>query len=128
MAEIHWGLTVQVVEGPQLALTRVLQVEAYDAVDVTVPPGETVEVQLQPGAAGQVQLLLVRAEPAGEELTYAVNDAHGTAIPLDNVQFLVGSGALGLLGAPPHSLFFTNGLGAPASISILIGRKAVPHA
>jgi hypothetical protein len=42
---------------------------------------------------------------------------------LDAQQLLMGDGAVGLLGDPPESLSFTNGLGEAASIEILVGRK-----
>ena len=43
---------------------------------------------------------------------------------LDTLQVLIGSGAVGLLGAAPTRLLFSNALGGPVKIQILVGRKA----
>ena len=126
MAEkITWTLTVQVSGGPKISKTEPLQVDAYDKIDMVITDGANdKEVQLQPGSASQVDFLLVSSDQYGADLTYKVSNVAGSAIKLDTLQLLMGEGAVGLLGAAPDKLFFSNGLGTDAAIEILIGRKA----
>lgn len=131
MAEkIHWALTVQVVGGPKISASKTINhVDAYDKIDVVINAGEEEEVQVQPGDPGQVQFLLIRSDryaPPEQEtpgLSYKVNGT-GKAIELDALQLLMGDGAVGLLGAGPKTLVFSNELDQDASIEILVGRKA----
>lgn len=109
--------------------THTIEAEAYDRIDVTVPTGapNTATVQVQPGGAGQVQLLLVTASayPAdgtgAAQLTYAVDG--GSSIDLDAPLLVVGSGAVGLLG-DVNEIVFTNDSDEPIDVSILVGRDA----
>jgi hypothetical protein len=131
MAEtVNWSIAVQVPAGPRVAQSGALQVDAYDKVDVSVEDGaEDLEVQLQPGGAGQVQLLVIATTQASSDLSYKVNDAGGDPIVLDQpVHAYFGSGPVALLdpGAGPNTLFFTNESGAPAVVQVLVGRKAIP--
>lgn len=128
--KINWTLSVQVVGGPKISVSQTMEVEAYDKIDVTVPGGDdttpgTATVEVQPGGASQVKFLLITSSLYDAKLTYKVNG--GTeAVKLDALQLLMGSGAVGLLETTPQQLAFTNkaGLFAPASIQILVGRKA----
>lgn len=128
--KIHWALTVQVVGGPKISESKTIPVEAYDKIDIVIEAGQEKEVQVQPGDPGQVQFLLIRsdryASPEKEtpDLSYKVNGT-GKAIELDALQLLMGDGAVGLLGAGPKTLVFSNELDEDASIEILVGRMAV---
>lgn len=125
MAEkIAWTLSVQVTQGPKIADGKTIEVDAYDKVDVTIAAGTNRTVQVQPGGAGQVQLLLVKASEYGTNLTYKVNDPANPSIALDALLLLMGNGAVGLLGAAPTSLIFSNGLANDVSIQVLVGRNA----
>jgi hypothetical protein len=120
---INWTFNVQVVGGPQIAVTRPVPVDAYDKIGVKVQDGETETVEIQPGDEGRVQFLLINSDWLGDALTYKVN-AQGDAIKLDAPQVLVGDGAVGLLGEPPNSLEVTNDSTQEANIEIIVGRKA----
>jgi hypothetical protein len=127
-ATIKWSLSVQVVGGPAISLSDVLTVEAYDKVNVTVGAGTQKKVEVQPGAAGQVQFLLISSDRYNDldpahDLTYKVDT---TSVTLDAPQLLVGSGLVELLPAAPGELEFTNGLDEDAAIEILVGRDATP--
>ena len=98
------------------------RVEAYDSVDVTVPVAGA-EVAVQPSGAGKVTLFLLTADTYSSDLTYSV--AGGASdVPLDGPQLLLGAGAVGLLGAAPTTLTFTNNTAAEVDVHIRIGRDA----
>jgi hypothetical protein len=123
--KINWTLNVQVVEGPTISMSQTMIVDAYDKIEVIVSDGSADEdIEIQPGGAGQVQFLMIRSDKYDSHLTYKVNAADAKPIILDALQVLVGDGAIGLLGAAPEKLFFSNGTGVNATIEILVGRKA----
>ena len=131
MAEtVNWSIAVQVPTGPRVAQSGALQVDAYDKLEVSIDDGaEDLEVQLQPGGAGQVRLLVIATTQASADLSYKVNDAGGDAITLDQpVHAYFGTGPVSLLdaGSGPNTLFFTNESGGPAVVQVLVGRKAIP--
>lgn len=116
----------EVASGPTIKESRTLTVDAYDKMSVTVPDGTTnLEVQLQPGAAGSVRLLIVKSSQYGAALKYTVNTGTTDRV-LDEPHVLIGTGAVGLFGSEPTKLFFDNALGADAQIQILVGRDATP--
>jgi hypothetical protein len=118
-------LNVQVVGGPKISEAKTLDVQAYDKIDVTIADGAADEdVEIQPGGAGQVQFLLIRSDQYGDKLTYKVNSAGASPVILDAQHVLIGAGAVGLLGAAPTKLLFSNALGKVATVHILVGRKA----
>jgi hypothetical protein len=127
--KIYWKVEVQAEGGPKIAESQNVSVEAYDSIDVVVKAGVSEEdVQVQPGGAGQVQLLVIKSSEYSTDLTYSVNAAEGTAsnrIKLDTLQMFVGDGAVGLFGAtPPQTLYFYNNTSNDITIQILVGRKA----
>lgn len=125
-------LRVEVTGAGTESATHTLDAEAYDKIHVTVPTGSpgTATVEVQPGGAGQAQLLLITANSypldgtGAAELTYEV-DGSGTAVALDAPLLLVGSGALGLLGAV-NTIVFSNASDADISVTLLVGRDATP--
>jgi hypothetical protein len=128
--KINWTVNVQVVRGPKIFVSDIIDVDAYDKIDVTIEPDASdKEVQIQPGDLGQVQFLLIKSDQYGDGLTYKVNDVNNDAIKLDALQVLIGNGAVGLFEESPAKLLFSNeleldGVKIPASVEILIGRKA----
>jgi hypothetical protein len=121
---INYTLGVQIPNGPAVSIAQSAAIEAYDSISVQIPDGAADEsVDVQPGGAGQVVFLLVSSDQYGAKLTYKVNNA-STANELDAQLLLAGQGAMGLLGAAPNTLKFSNALGVPATIQILVGRKA----
>ena len=116
--------TVQMGSTLQRSVSTVLEVDAYDVIEVPVADGASDdEVEVQPGA--HVSLLMITSDSYDPPLTYKVNDAGHPARTLDQPQVFVGAGAVSLLDAsPPGSLFFSNGTGKDARISILVGRNA----
>lgn len=119
-------VSADVASGPKLKESRTLAIDAYDKISVAVPDGTTdLEVELQPGGAGSIQLLIVKSNVYGDDLKYTVN-ADTTDHVLDQPHVLIGTGSVGLYGAEPTKLVFDNALGEEAQIQILVGRDATP--
>jgi hypothetical protein len=112
------------------ATQKIEPVEAYGKIEVTVParsnstPGELL-VDVQPGDAGQVQLLFITAGTYSEDLSYTVTGG-AADVTLDGPQLLVGSGAVELLGSEQKSLTFSNDTDEAVSVQIVVGRDATP--
>jgi len=111
--------------GPKLKESRTLAVDAYDKISIDVPDQGNLEVEIQPGGAGSIELLLVTSSVYGADLKYTVN-ADNTDRILDQPHVLVGSGSVALFGQEPEKLTFDNTTGEDAQIQILVGRDATP--
>ena len=123
---IIFDVAAAVASGPTIKSSRTVVVDAYDKISVTVPYGSSdLEVEIAPGAAGTVKLLLVTSSAYGEDLTYKVN-ADAADHALDEPHVLTGAGAVALLDAAAAKLTFANALGSDADVQILIGRDATP--
>jgi hypothetical protein len=120
--KINWTLNVQVVGGPKVAASDVLEVDAYDKIEAVIPAGASATVNVQP--SGGAQFLLITAS-SYENLTYKV-DASGTTVTLDDPHVLIGSGAVSLLGSTQSQFAFSNGSAADVTVNILVGRDATP--
>jgi hypothetical protein len=118
-------INADVALGPKLKESRKLAVDAYDKISVGVPDQNTLDVEIQPGGAGSIQLLLVTSSVYGADLKYTVN-ADATEHVLDQPHVLVGTGSVGLFGQEPEKLVFDNKTGQDAQIQILVGRDATP--
>jgi len=128
---VSWKLNVEIQSGPSLLVTNAVQVDAYDRIEIRVPdttasPTATT-VDVQPGAAGKIQALLIRSTKYGDNLTYRVHDNTTPERALNDALFLVGAGSLDLLedtAAPLDKLLVTNTTGQEVVLEIVIGRKA----
>lgn len=124
-------LRVEVAGAGTSSATHTVEAEAYDKIEITVPTGSpnTATVDVQPGGAGQVQVLLVTASDypvdgsGAAQLTYTVDG--GSAIDLDAPLLVTGSGAVGLLGSV-NQIEFTNDSDEEVDVSIVVGRDATP--
>ena len=119
---------VQLSSGLQLTTSTLISVEAYDVVEVPIPDAAVdKELQVQPGGTGEVKFMIITSNPYSDQLTYKVNSASATeSFALDSPQVFLGSGAFAMLGgAPPTSLFFTSSVGKSATVTVLVGRKAL---
>jgi hypothetical protein len=123
MAErLLWSYGVQIVNGPNLAGSGEVPVDAYDKLHVAIDAGDSQTLEILPGATGKVQLLVINPRPPSADLTY---DVGGTDVKLDGAHVLIGAGAVGLLSATVGSLTFKNDTTSPAEIDVLVGRTAV---
>jgi hypothetical protein len=121
--QVQWTTNLQISGGPAFSLPGSLAVDAYDDISLTVKKGQkSAQVDL-PGAAGQVQLVLITSDYVDPKLTYTVKGAPAPT-SLDATQLLVGTGAVALLGSPPLSITFDNSKGTQdANLHLLIGRN-----
>jgi hypothetical protein len=132
MAEtINWTLEVQIGGGPKKGASQMLNVEACDKLEFTVPGGDNANpgaftAAVQPGGAGKVKFLLITSSLYDAKLTYKVDG--GADIALDSSQVFLGGGNIKLLAATQKQFVFSNkvGLNSPAAVSIWVGRDAAP--
>jgi hypothetical protein len=82
-------------------------------------------VDVQPGAAGKVKLLLIRSTKYGNNLKYQVHDNTAPERVLNDALFLVGAGSLELLEAPLDKLLVTNTTGQDVVLEIIVCRTAI---
>jgi hypothetical protein len=129
---ISWKLNLEIQSGPNIIVTNVVQADAYDRIEVKVPdstPAPTATtVDVQPGAAGKVKLLLIRSSKYGNNLKYNVHDSTTPERVLNDAVFLVGAGSLDLLedtAAPLDKLLITNTTGQDVVLEIIVGRTAI---
>lgn len=129
MADIKLTATIVVANGPSIATSRNITLDGYDRIGVTVASGGTKEVQLQPGGAGQVQMLFVTSSWYGDKLTYKINSG-ADSFALDQPLILAGHGAIALFTDPPTNLSFNNATtgsdAVDAVVEILVGRNVSP--
>jgi hypothetical protein len=128
---ISWKLSVEIPSGPNIIVGNTVQADAYDRIEVKVPDSTAsptaTTVDVQPGAAGKVKLLLIRSTKYGDNLTYKVHDNTTPERVLNDTVFLVGAGSLDLLedtAAPLDKLLVTNTTGQDVVLEIIVGRSA----
>ena len=123
---IAWRASVEIPSGPILQVASGISVDAYDRIVVAVPDSATdeVEVDVQPGATDKVRLLAIASSSYGDNLRMKIHDTSQPEIVLNDAVFLVGAGAIDMLGAQPDKILFLNSLGHEVTIEILVGRLA----
>lgn len=126
---ITWKFELDVPGGPQVSYANALEVDAVDRITVSIPdttaaPAATT-VEVQPGAAGKVKVLLIRASTYGNKVEYQVHDAAATKRILNDALFLIDSVLIDALGTPLDKLLVTNTTGKAVDVEVLIGRAAV---
>jgi hypothetical protein len=121
MPSINYAVNVQVTGGPKLAVTRSLVVDAYDVIDLSIKKNSAASVEVEPGVAGRVRLVLITADTY-DNLTY---ESAGKDHALDGPALLVGAGAVALLD-PKGTVKFTNKHATePRTIHVFVGRNVV---
>lgn len=130
MTTINAAASFAVPGGPTLALNSAIAAEAYDKIDVAIAPGDAEKVvNIQPGAAAQLRLLVIKSSFYGAELSYVASDGtdDSDAVTLDGPQLFIGPGAIALFGVDPRALKFSNTHATQAAqVEILVGRDATP--
>ncbi len=120
---IDWNISARASGGPLVSGVGSASVDAYDRITVTIADGATQAVTIAPGDWSTVSFLAINPSKAGPKLSY--NNGTSDTV-LDGPHFLVGAGAVGLLGTGTASLSFKNTSGADVVIDILVGRDATP--
>jgi hypothetical protein len=127
MAKLNWSITLQVAGGPTINSGQDgLDIEAVDRIDVTIDAGDTDKVvQIQPGAAGNVHLLVVSSDIYGPKLSFKASDGStdSAKVVLDAPQLYAG-GAAALFATDPKQLKLTNAGTDPAKVTVFVARDA----
>lgn len=132
MGTMSWSVNVQVRGAPPIKATSADQpVEAMDRVEVTVEPGDVDKiVDLQPGSAEAIQLILIRSSRYDPKLKLSFKASGGSdgtkPITLD-APLVFSNGSLALLDLAPHQLKLTNETDQPADVEIFVARDATPE-
>jgi hypothetical protein len=126
---IAWRTSIEIPAGPILQIASGIAVDAYDRIVVAIPnstntPTDEVSVDVQPGAAAKVRVLAITSTSYGDDLRMKVHDTSQPEIVLNDALFLVGAGAVDMLGVQPDKILFLNSLGHEVTIEILVGRLA----
>ena len=123
--EIDVRVTITVRQGPKVATSRTLTLDAYDILDVTVPgDGAAHVVEVQPDDGAQVRLLVLTASSYDADLTWEADES-GTSRALDEPLVLAGQSLASLLGSAANTIAFTNATGTDVDVQILVAREAV---
>jgi hypothetical protein len=127
MATLNWSITLQVTGGPTINTgLSGLVIEAVDRIDVTIDAGDADKVvQIQPGAAGAVHLLVVTSDVYGEKLSFKASDGatDSVKVVLDAPQVYAGGGSA-LFGTDPQQLKLTNAGADAAHVTVFVARDA----
>jgi len=124
---INWAFSVAAVDGPRVAGSDALNVDAYDKASVALSAGATdVDVQVQPSTtAGRVRVLVIGSSAYDSGITFSA-DAGTTDFALDGPVVLIGTGAVELLADAPQTLRFSNTTTGDVTVDILVGRDPAP--
>ncbi|AGA89617.1 hypothetical protein Thimo_0778 [Thioflavicoccus mobilis 8321] len=130
MAEMSWTVSIQISGGPNLSASSAPQsVEATDRVAVTLAAGDSDRViELQPGAASAIRLILIKSSRYGAEFTAKASDGVTDSEPvtLDGPQVLT-AGTAALLGVAPQQLKLSNASAdQDIEIEVFVARDATP--
>ncbi len=130
MAAMSWSVNIQISGGPGISASAASQpIEATDRVEVVIAPGDTDRVvDLQPGAATAIRLLMIKSSRYGDDLAYTVSDGTDDSDPitLDGPQIFT-AGSAALFGVAPRQLKFTNtNADHAAAVEIFVARDATP--
>lgn len=128
MAQIIVTANVAIPNGPALGFDQILNVDAYDKIDVSIPATPATadkKVELV-GGTGEVLFIAITSDWFGADLSYKINSGT-TARTLDQPHLFMGKGAVSMFASAPATLFFSNAApGKDAKVQILIGRDATP--
>lgn len=129
MADMTWTVSVQMSGGTTLTAAVAKQsVEATDSIEVTLAAATTDRVvQIQPGKAATIRLLVIKSSTYGSDLTYKVSDgaSDSNAVPIDAPQVFSG-GSVALFGVDPHQLKLSNASDKEVTALIFVARDATP--
>ena len=125
---------IGVQNGPSIGVNRVMEVQAYELIDVEIKTAEPEKsVKLPSTEEGEMLLLAITSNWYEDSkdpdhcVTYKVNASDGEEFILDQPHLLMGNSSVTMLDSVPTQLLFsyTKGTTAPdvVKIKILIGLK-----
>lgn len=119
--KIAWSMSARVDGGPQISINEILEVEAYEKVDVILPGLKKTTIEVQQ-SEGLTRFIMIAASKY-EALSFLVDG--GEPIALDHPIMLVGAGAVNLLGKKQNVLEFDNKNPDNVSVMMLVAGKAI---
>jgi len=129
MEKINFTLSIQVTGGPAIAIAGLLEVDAYEKMEVTVPAkaaaAGTAKVTVSPAQLADTKMLVIQATSKDGSLKFKTSEGGAVDRPITGPVTLLSGTACDLLGTQPDNLTFTNEAGAPATVTIFVARKAV---
>jgi hypothetical protein len=132
MPNLSWTTNIQIGNDAFSVSRQATPVEAYDRIEVDVEPGTTEAnprvVEIQPGAATRLVLLVIRCNSYPQDLSFKASDGAGDSpkVRLTEPQVFAGGG-ISLFGLDPKLLKFANpGADSTATIHIFVARDATP--
>ena len=125
MEKVQYSITVQVAKGPVIQSGGTLEVDAYEKIDIEIAAGATEEATISAGALADVRALVIKPSVEDKTISVKTSAAGAAAIALDGPITLIGAAAASLIGTAPDKFTFKNTGAAPASVQVLVGRKAV---
>jgi hypothetical protein len=128
--KINYSVTIQIAGGPSIPIAGALEVDAYEKIDLTVPAKQgavdgSAVVTVSPGVLADIRLLVLTASSKDGSLKFKTSAAGALDVPITGPLTLIGGTACSLFGTVPDKLTFTNTAATAASVTILVGRKAV---
>lgn len=134
MSSTDYALDVKIKDGPTFKEKGSFEMEGYNRIDVVVPQGESLVVNVHAGNLDDIHLLYIKRndepqEPENEEddpplrkLSYTFG-SHTEPIELTDLHVVLGAGAIRLLCEPPNELCFNNEGEQDADVTILVCRE-----
>ncbi len=110
-----------------LSAVHALDVEAVGSSGFTVPAGESVAVDVQPGTSARLRLVFITADTYADTLTYSVAGGPTDAV-LDGPALFMGGGVIELLGPTPNTFTFSNTSADNVDVTVLVGRRVTDTA
>ncbi|MEO1079487.1 MAG: hypothetical protein AAFY29_08025 [Pseudomonadota bacterium] len=105
-----------------LSAVHSLDIEAVGSSEFTVPAGDSVDVDVQPGTQARLRLVFITADSYADTLTYSVTGGPAD-IALDAPELFMGSGVIELLGATPNEFTFANAGAEDVNVTVMVGRR-----
>ena len=130
MPDLSWKTIVQIGGTTLTTAAGPTPVEAIDTVEVLLAPGDSEKVvDLQPGGAAAIRLLVIKSSLYGEDIVYKAGDGttdSDVELTLDGPQIFT-AGSVALFGLDPRQLKFSNASAdKKATVMILVARDATP--
>jgi hypothetical protein len=119
------GLTVQIPAAPTFSVAWTIRADAYDRASASVGKGKTGTLELQPGKAAEILLLVITSSDYTGNVTFNFG---GTPWAITEPQIVAGPGLMNAIThtGNPNTVVFDNSAGAAdVTIDVLVVRMAV---
>jgi hypothetical protein len=122
---MSWNYSLAAAYGPAIVNAGVFDVDAYQKLSVRIAAGATQAVTIAPGTWADVRSVAIAASDSSGSVE-VTPDGAAAAFALDGPLFLIGAGAVGLLGSGDATLSIENTGAGEVSVDIFVTRDATP--